>query len=116
MRLVYIAGPFRGPSNWAVCENVRAAERIGLEVAKLGAFPVIPHANTAHFDGLLTAQFWLDGTMALLRRCDAIVMVPGWERSQGSCHEYADARDRDVPVFEWPEDAAKLAAWIERTG
>ena len=51
MKLVYIAGPFRAPTPWGIEENVRHAERHAFEIAKLGAMPVCPHANTRHFDG-----------------------------------------------------------------
>ena len=75
MKVVYIIGPFRGKSHWEVAENVRNAERLGLEVAKLGAMPLIPHKNTENFDGLLTDEFWIEGTKELLRRADAAITV-----------------------------------------
>ncbi len=99
MRVVYIAGPFRAPTSWGVAQNVRAAEVVGLLVANAGAMPLIPHANTAHFDGEATGQFWLDGTMELMRRCDAVVLVPGWEGSVGACAEKAEADRLGLPVF-----------------
>lgn len=87
--LVYIAGPFRGLTAWAIEENIRHAERYGLEAAKLGGMPVIPHANTRFFHGQCTDQFWLDGTIRLMEVCDAMVLVPGWERSSGAKAEKA---------------------------
>lgn len=83
MKLVFIAGPFRGKDSWIVAENVRRAEQLGYEVAKRGAMPLIPHANTAHFNGTMTDQFWLEGTQELLTRCDALVVLPLWEQSVG---------------------------------
>ena len=62
MKLGYIIGPFRAPTAWEIEQNVRNAERLGLEVAKLGAFPIIPHAITRFFHGLLSDEFWLEGT------------------------------------------------------
>lgn len=104
MKVVYIAGPFRGETSWEVAENVRAAERVGLEVARLGYMPLTPHANTAHFDGCLPDAFWLEGTLELLRRCDAVVLVPGWERSRGTKAEIREAEARKIPVFQSPAD------------
>jgi len=101
MKIVYIAGPFRGKTAWQIAENVRNAERIGLEVAKQGAMPLIPHANTAHFHGTLEDQFWLDGTLELLRRCDAIMLCPGWEKSVGSQEERAEMYRLKRPVFQF---------------
>lgn len=89
--LIYIAGPFTGPTAWDIAENVRAAERMGLEVAKAGGMPVIPHANTHLFHGQLTADFWYEGTLALLRACSGIVLLPTWRSSTGSRVEHAEA-------------------------
>jgi hypothetical protein len=104
MKIVYIAGKFRGPTGWVVAENIRAAERVGIEVARLGFMPLIPHANTAHFDGEMNDDFWLQGTLELLRRCDLIVMVPGWENSTGARGELALAGELKMPIFLSIED------------
>ena len=109
MKIVYVAGPFRAPTTWQVEQNVRRAEEMGLEVARLGAMPLIPHTNTRFFDGELPDQFWLDGTMALLRACDAVMLVPGWERSSGARAERKDALARKVPVF---SDLFALRQWL----
>ena len=110
MRLVYVAGAFRGRTSWDIAENIRAAERAGLEVAKAGAMPLIPHANTAHFHGLLTDQFWLDGTLEMLRRCDAVYLFD--ERhavsSTGTRGELAEAKRLKLPVF---TDINRLREW-----
>lgn len=108
MKVIYIIGPFRGPSAWAVEQNVRRAEELALEVARRGMMPLCPHTNTRFFDGLLTAQFWLDGTMELARRCDAAICAQGWERSQGSLGEIKDFEARGVPVF---HDLMSLVTW-----
>ena len=76
MKVIYIAGPFRGDTSWQIECNVRDAEALGLEVARAGAMPLIPHANTRFFDGELTDDFWLRGTLALLR---AVFMAAGGE-------------------------------------
>ena len=107
--VVYIIGPFRGKTAWDVAQNVRRAEEVALSVAEMGAMPLCPHANTAHFDGLLTAEFWLTGTAELLRRCDAAITVDGWERSSGSRGEIKLAGELGIPVF---YDEISLANWI----
>jgi Domain of unknown function (DUF4406) len=62
--------------------------------------PLCPHANTAHFDGLLTAEFWLEGTMELLERCDGAVFIPGWRASKGSRTEYEFCVERGMPFWD----------------
>jgi hypothetical protein len=99
MKVAYIIGPFRAPTPWQVEQNVRRAEALALKVAELGVMPLCPHTNTRHFHGLLTEQFWLDGTMELARRSDFAVCVKGWRASEGSRAEVEDFRRRGLPVF-----------------
>lgn len=111
MRIVYIAGPYRGPTAWDIERNVRRAEERAFEVFQLGAMPMIPHANTRFFHGQGSDSFWLEGTLELLRRCDALITVDDWHRSQGATGEVADAVIRGVPVFHTVPD---LGEWLGR--
>lgn len=81
--LVYIAGPFSAPTREGVEANIAAAVQVGLEVAALGACPVVPHSNTAHpkFELLQGYEFWIAATAKLLTRCDALITTSNWERS-----------------------------------
>lgn len=118
--LVYIAGPFRAESNWGVQQNVRRAEELALEATLRGAqagvriMPVCPHKNTSNFHGyrpdLLTDDFWLAGTLELMRRCDAVLLTKGWRKSTGTRAEVKEARRLGIPVF---ERIVNLVAWIK---
>jgi hypothetical protein len=122
VKVVYIAGPFRAPTAWGIAENVRAAERYGLEVARLGAMPLIPHANTAHFHGEGDDQVWIEGTLELLRRCDAAVFIPGWTKSTGARGEWDECRLRRIPKLgldahgDWCTQMQALGAFIRTLG
>lgn len=94
---------------WDVAQNVRRAEALGLEVARLGAMPLIPHANTHLFDGQQTDQFWIDGTLELLKRCDALVTTEDWTHSSGARGEVTYALDNAIPVFHCLDD---LKVWL----
>jgi hypothetical protein len=108
VKAIYLAGPYRAPTAWAIEKNVRLAEEWGLQVAELGLLPVIPHTMFRYYHGQATDQFWLAATLELLSRCDAILMLPGWSSSEGSRGEYALAGQLRMPVF---EDFGKLRAW-----
>lgn len=99
MKVVYIAGPFRGPDSWVIENNIRRAEALALEVWRLGAAAICPHANTRFFQGAAHDDVWLDGDLAILAKCDAMLMTEDWTRSSGARAEEALARDRGVPVF-----------------
>ena len=112
MKVIYIAGRFRGKTPWDVEQNVRKAEAFSLEVARMGGMPLCPHANTRFFDGQIDDQFWIEGTAELLRRCDAIALVPGnWLGSGGTAGEIRIAVDRRMQIFcETADNAALIAA------
>lgn len=118
MLVVYIAGPFRasnpdtGKSDaWGVHCNVIRAMQAALEVWKHGAVALCPHSNTMFFQDAHGVQdkVWLDGDIELLRRCDAVFMVPGWQISSGATAEKKFAEDLGLSVFESLED---LYIWI----
>jgi hypothetical protein len=115
MKLGYIIGPFRAPTNWEIQQSVRNAEILGLEVARLGAFPVIPHKNTENFYGLLTDEFWLQGTEGLLLKCDFAITVAAiclpWEQSSGSVGEVRTCKLNNIPLF---HNLPRLATWLKQ--
>lgn len=113
LKLIYIAGPFTGPHAWAIAQNVRAAETCAVGVVEAGAMPVIPHTITRNFEGLASLEFWYEGTLELLRRCDGVYMVPGWETSRGVKAEREEARRLKLPVF---EDFVHLEMWLRKGG
>jgi hypothetical protein len=93
-KVVYIAGPFRGPNAWEVEKNIRRAEELAFEVNSLGGcIALCPHTNTRFFSGTLTDEFWLEGTKELLRRCDAVAFTADWKRSVGARDELRLARN-----------------------
>lgn len=114
--IVYVAGPYRGPRAVDIDYHVARARMVGALVVAAGACPLIPHANTAHFDDLAPASWWLTATMELLRRCDAIVVCPGWERSSGTQAEIVEAERRGLPLFwaSWDMSllSGDLSAWV----
>jgi len=112
MKLVYIAGPYRATTRWEEEQNCRRAEEAGHEVVELGAYPVIPHANTRpYFGDAQPSDFWLEGTLELMRRCDAVVLLPGWENSQGACAESDEAISVGIPIF---PSMSELKSWFKR--
>jgi hypothetical protein len=101
MKVVYVAGPFRGHSAWEIEGNIRRAEALALAIWRTGLAAVIcPHANTRFFQDAAPDWMWLDGDLELLRRCDAVVLTPDWARSHGARAERRLALDIGIQVFE----------------
>lgn len=99
MKVIYIAGPYRGKDNWEIHQNVNRASALALEVWRLGAAALCPHANTAHFQFAAPDEVWLNGDLELLSRCDALIVTPDWEQSSGARAEVRFADENDIPVF-----------------
>lgn len=98
LRVIYIAGPFRGAHAWAVAQNVHRAECVAYQVFESGHVALCPHTNTRHFDSSLPDQVFIDGTLELMRRCDAVIVLPGWQKSQGTLGEIEEATRLGMPV------------------
>jgi len=112
MKVVYVAGPFRAANDFEVDVNIRRAEEVGLEAAKLGCSVVIPHANTRNFHHHMPEPVMLDATLELMRRCDALILVEGWQDSQGTRDEMCEASFLGIPVF---HTLFGLKNWLEGT-
>lgn len=99
MKVVYIAGPFRGKNHWEVEQNIRRAEALALEVWRAGFAALCPHCNTRFFDGAAPDDVWLKGDLELLRRCDAVLLTPDWQQSTGAREEMCAAVDAGIAVY-----------------
>lgn len=116
MKVIYIAGPFRASSQyasgqqdaWGIQCNVMAAMALALEVWRMGKVALCPHSNTMFFQNAAPDHVWLDGDLELLKRCDAVLMTPDWERSSGARAEHAFALKLGLPVF---YDVEALRLW-----
>ena len=87
MELAYIVGPYRSDTIHGIVQNIRRAEKYAAKYWQLGYAVICPHKNTALFDGIAPDSVWLDGDIEILKRCDTIVVTPGWENSSGSINE-----------------------------
>lgn len=77
------------------------AMSLALEVWKLGHAALCPHANTMFFqdaDGC-DDEVWLEGDLEMLKRCDAVLVTPDWQRSSGARAEVQKASEWGIPVF-----------------
>jgi hypothetical protein len=91
MKVAYIAGKYRADTEWEVLTNIRTAEEYALKYSAIGYAVICPHKNTAFQGGYLPDQYFLDATMELMRRSDVVVMIPGWEESEGATLEHNEA-------------------------
>lgn len=105
MKVAYVAGPYRADTIYGVAQNIQKARDVALRLWKLGYAAICPHSNTAFFDGACDDSVWLSGDLEILRRCDFVVVLDGWERSEGATKEVQIANIHGIPVY--PE------SWVE---
>lgn len=99
MKVCYVAGPFRGKNAWEIHRNVLDAESVIPYLIRQGYAPICPHKMTENLQGLFPDKVYLDICLELLRRCDAIYMLQGWENSEGSREELAEAKRLGLEIL-----------------
>jgi hypothetical protein len=67
--------------------------------------------NTRFYQGALPDEVWLTGDLELLDRCDAVLLVSGWERSVGTKAEIRHAETSGIEIF---RDLESLGDWIHQ--
>jgi hypothetical protein len=116
-KLIYVAGSYRADCEYQVKLNIRKAEDVGVELWASGWVAVVPHMNTAFFGGAygLPDSVWLEGDLIIISRCDALVVLPGWQFSSGTRTEIELAQRLDIPVYYWekPEDRYYLLHYYQ---
>ena len=100
MLVVYVAGPFRAKNSWDMEQNIRRAEELALEVWRAGFACICPHSNTRYYQGAAPDHVWLEGDLAILKKCDVVLMTPDWQRSNGATAERNYAFGQGIPVFD----------------
>lgn len=102
MKLLYISGPFGDDDPiHGVGRNIITASRVALAGWRAGWAVICPHKNTAGFQHAADVPWstWMAGDIAILRRCDAILMLPDWEASRGACIEREAAMKAGLKVL-----------------
>lgn len=93
---IYISGPITG-----IDEN-RCDVTFGFTAADLeirGHEPISPWHVAKMLPDSFSYEDYMDIDMVLLKKCDAILMLDGWEESRGATREFGYASRNDLPIF-----------------
>ena len=95
--LLYTAGPIRGDQD----RNVERARDLAIELRTAGWSVFCPHLNSVDIPGIGGLDAYLAEDFEVLARCDALVLLPNWQKSEGSLREIEFASMRGIPILDW---------------
>jgi len=122
MNVYYIVGPYSAKDQTEIDKHVGIAAEIAQMVWRSGNACICPHMNTYSMSGNQAIEsgplclkgketdweqafgLFLSGDLEIISRCDGIILLVGWEKSKGSCAEFAYARWAGIPIYHWPYD------------
>jgi hypothetical protein len=126
MIVVYLAGPYTGPTHdhrsyLAIERHIMQAREAAAWCVQQGYGFFCPHLHSAHFECITPdapPEYWYALDLRFLPVCDAVLLLPGWEQSQGALREKAEAERLGLPVFTdrtCLRQAVLPLAWTEAT-
>ena len=88
MKLIYIAGPYGDKGGYlSIDRNIAHAREAAAWCARNGLGYYCPHLNSAHFEVIVPevpVEFWYAMDLRFIEVADAMLVLPGWERSTGT--------------------------------
>ncbi|KKM13917.1 hypothetical protein LCGC14_1711330 [marine sediment metagenome] len=102
---LYIAGPLRAPTEAERDGNIARARNVAERLWQAGNFVFCPHMHTGPWDLYVQEQHIMNFGLWMIQHMDGLVLVEGWEQSDGAKAEIAEAKRRWVTVY---ESAAKV--------
>lgn len=103
MKMAFIAGPFYGNGDdEVIAQNIKIAEDAAIELANRRVEFFCPHTHTGSLAKrcLVGESFFRALCRSILIRvADCLVVLPGWEDSEGTKKEIKLAHELQIPIF-----------------
>lgn len=111
--ILYLSGKYSAGNRE---ENIAVARDVALVCLDAGVIPLTPHLNFARFEeeSALTYEQFLANDLALILRCDGVLLLPGWEDSPGALRERAYAEMHGIPVYNYQIDGVPFPVDTEQ--
>ena len=106
---VYVAGPYSSDNVLGVLNNMRIGMRKCTEVFLKGYAPFCPWLDYQYTlmlrgDEALSVPDYYGYSMAWLEVSQAVLLLPGYEKSKGTLAEIKRAEEIGIPIFEPDEE------------
>lgn len=99
MKLIYIAGPYRGNTDDDVYENIQRARRYAKKYWRLGYAVFCPHLNTSFFSGVVDEHQFMSAGLKFLAVCEVLMLPPNWRGSNGCIKERKLAEAINIEII-----------------
>lgn len=99
---VYIAGPISSDNIIDSLYNIRAGIKAAVEIVDAGHDPFCPFIDFLFFlvgNKLITEKQIKQYSINWLKQCDAMIVLDGWEHSDGTLDEMVEAKRNEITIY-----------------
>jgi hypothetical protein len=105
--IVYLSGKYEADTKEEKDENIKDIMTVAGRLWILGFTVICPHLNSFNFQEVIGPMIdyaeWTFRYISILERCDAIILMPGYESRETCKIEKRCAEHCQIPVFIYPD-------------
>lgn len=109
--LLYISGQITNQHKGCQSLNVQRGKHYARKWFKNGFAIHCPHLQTNGFQDMGKWKDFIYRDLAVLSKCDGIVMIPGWRYSKGALVEHMFASANQIPIIHDDEQVAGVTQY-----
>ena len=109
--LLYISGQITNQHKGCQSLNVQRGKHYARKWFKNGFAIHCPHLQTNGFQDMGKWKDFIYRDLAVLSKCDGIVMIPGWRYSKGALVEHMFASANQIPIIYDDERVAGITQY-----
>lgn len=95
-KIIYVSSPLT--SSGDPLANMMRAIEVGRQLVVMGFSIIVPHYTfLCDPDAVIPHAIWMEVDIPLVKKCDAVLRLPGVSR--GADEEVQCAHDNEIPVF-----------------
>ena len=100
MNRIYVAGCYSADNVIEVLHNIREGVKMGAKLLKMGYSPFCPWLDHQYsfYEDISVEQYY-KYSLDFLEVCDAMLVLPGYEKSKGTIAEIRFAKLKGIPVY-----------------